>query len=102
MNHNDVKEIFVYGARRCGNHALINYLLGHIVKRVPDYENCLKKQCGKNLLRKPEFIHLNKVGDTFKSKKPPLPKHVPFQIFSHENFNNLNLDKNELMYNNER
>lgn len=102
---NEVKEIFLYGIHRSGNHGLINYLLGHIFERLPE-KKCKKilKEKQKNpqknrLLLRKENIHINLAGRyRLGEKTPPAPKHVPFQILSHENTTDIKLNKNQLMY----
>lgn len=93
-----LKEIFLYGPARSGNHAIINYILGHIIRGVPGYEKKWKKRY---TFRK-ENIHFKipkrKLGKYSVELPFPKPKYGNLQIISHEHEKSIFIDMKELVY----
>jgi len=79
-----LKEIYLYGLRRSGNHAIINYIAGHVVKNMPEYNEVWSR-----FRFTQNRINYKIPRKSFKKRMEDIPFPYPSfgdtQIISHEN-----------------
>ncbi len=80
----DLKEIYLYGVRRSGNHAIINYIAGHVVKDRSEYDKVWSRFCF--IRDRINYKISSKSSEKIRKDLPfPYPRFGDTQIISHEN-----------------